>query len=150
MPDMMVWVWLAVLAAAALIESLTAALVSVWFAVGALAACIAAFAGATAAAQALLFIAVSIAVWAAARPLAKKYIDPRRVPTNVDRLLGAQARVTEDVSADSGAARADGKTWTARSADGAAIPAGETAEIVAVEGVKLILRPEAAREVPQP
>jgi membrane protein implicated in regulation of membrane protease activity len=39
---------------------------------------------------------------------------------------------------------ADGKTWTARSADGAVIPKGEVVEIAAMEGIKLIVRAKAA------
>ena len=142
----MVWTWLAVMALAVFAEMSTMALVSVWCAVGALAAVFAAYFGAPLAAQLLLFIGVSIVTAAVVRPLAKKYADPYKVPTNADRLVGRQAKVTEaiDNAAATGAVYADGKTWTARSADGAVIPKGETVEVAAMEGIKLIVRAKAA------
>ena len=142
----MVWTWLAVMALAVFAEMSTMALVSVWCAVGALAAVFAAYFGAPLAAQLLLFIGVSIVTAAVVRPLAKKYADPYKVPTNADRILGRQAKVTEaiDNAAATGAVYADGKTWTALSADGAVIPKGETVEVAAMEGIKLIVRAKAA------
>ena len=142
----MVWTWLAVMALAVFAEMSTMALVSVWCAVGALAAVFAAYFGAPLAAQLLLFIGVSIVTAAVVRPLAKKYADPYKVPTNADRILGRQAKVTEaiDNAAATGAVYADGKTWTARSADGRVIPAGELVEVERMEGVKLIVRQRAA------
>ena len=41
---------------------------------------------------------------------------------------------------NTGAVYIDGKTWTARSADGDVIPAGAQAEILRMEGVKLFVR----------
>ncbi len=142
----MVWTWLAVMALAVFAEMSTMALVSVWCAVGALAAVFAAYFGAPLAAQLLLFIGVSIVTAAVVRPLAKKYADPYKVPTNADRLVGMEARVTETINNDAatGAVYVDGKTWTARSADGAVIPKGETVEVAAMEGIKLIVRAKAA------
>ena len=40
----------------------------------------------------------------------------------------------------------DGKTWTARSADGAVIPAGTRVRIEGMEGVKLLVRELAEEE----
>ena len=116
---------------------------------GALAAVFAAYFGAPLAAQLLLFIGVSIVTAAVVRPLAKKYADPYKVPTNADRLVGMEARVTETINNGypTGAVYADGKTWTARSADGEVIPAGATVEIVRMEGVKLLVRSQAAVSV---
>ena len=39
-----------------------------------------------------------------------------------------------------GAVYVDGKTWTARSADGAVIPEGAMVEILRMEGVKLFVK----------
>lgn len=144
--EQMVYVWLAVMVLALIIEGTTMAMVSVWCAVGGLVALFAAYFGASLAAQLLLFVGVSIAVAAVAKPLAKRYADPHKVPTNADRLLGMEARVVETIHNDypTGAVYVDGKTWTARSADGAVIAKGETVEIERMEGVKLIVRAKAA------
>lgn len=141
----MVWVWVAVMALAAFVEAATPMLVSIWFSVGALAAMLAAYFGASITVQLLLFVFVSIAALVGLRPLAKRFIDPHIVPTNADRLLGSEAQVTETIDNEhsAGAVYIDGKTWTARSEDGNIIPAGEQVEVVRMEGVKLFVRPRA-------
>ena len=146
MLDMMVWVWLGVTALAAFVEAVTMTLVSVWCVAGGLVAVFAAYFGASVPTQLLLFLGVSILTAAVVRPLAKKYADPHKVATNADRLLGMEAKVTEDIdnARASGAVYVDGKTWTARSTDGGRISAGETVEIAGMEGVKLIGRAKAA------
>lgn len=138
----MVWTWLGVMAVSAFVEAATLTLVSIWFAAGALAATFAAYAGASLTVQLILFVGVSIAACVAVRPLARRFVAPNVVPTNADRLLGAEARVTEEIdnAAPSGAVYVDGKTWTARSAGGEVIPAGTKVEIQRMEGVKLFVK----------
>lgn len=142
MLDMMVWVWLGVTALAAFVEAVTMTLVSVWCVAGGLVAVFAAYFGASVPTQLLLFLGVSILTAAVVRPLAKKYADPHKVATNADRLLGMEAKVTEDIdnARSSGAVYVDGKTWTARSADGAVIPAGTQVKVQKIEGVKLLVQ----------
>ena len=146
MTDMMVWFWVGAMALAAFLEMATMTLVSIWCAVGALVCVFAAYFGASLQVQLLLFVGISILTAAVVRPLAKKYADPHKVPTNADRLLGMEGLVTETInnSHSTGAVYVDGKTWTARSADGEVIPKGELVEIERMESVKLIVRAKAA------
>ena len=146
MTDMMVWFWVGVMALAAFLEMATMTLVSIWCAVGALVCVFAAYFGASLQVQLLLFVGISILTAAVVRPLAKKYADPHKVPTNADRLLGMEGLVTETINNGhcTGAVYVDGKTWTARSADGEVIPKGELVEIERMESVKLIVRAKAA------
>lgn len=146
MTNVMVWFWIGVVALAVFVEMSTMALVSVWCAVGGLVCVFAAYFGVSIQAQLLLFVGVSILAAAIVRPLAKKYADPHKIPTNADRLLGMEGRVTETINNahSTGAVYIDGKTWTARSADGEVISKGETVEIERMEGVKLIVRARAA------
>ncbi len=139
----MVWTWLAIMALAIFVEAATPVLVSIWFAVGALTAMIAAALDASLILQLLLFVFVSIAALVLARPLAKRLLDPHLVPTNADRVIGMEARVTEKIVNDyaQGAVYVDGKTWTARSDSDESIPAGTQVEVLRMEGVKLIVRP---------
>ncbi len=140
--------WIAAIVVFGVVEAVTAGLVSIWFVPGAVAGLIAAMAGAGLLVQLVLFLAVSAAALAATRPLVKKLSAGRAVPTNADRVLGRTARVTETIDNDSasGAVYVDGKTWTARSADGSVLPAGSRVEIRRMEGVKLIV--EAAQKAP--
>ena len=138
----MIWIWLLALAGFAAAEAATAGLVCIWFAVGALGAFFAALAGLQLTVQLVIFAVVSAAALAVSRPLARRFIRVRKEPTNLDRVIGLTGQVTEDIDGASGAVYVDGKTWTARSADGRRIPAGARVEIMSMEGVKLFVKLE--------
>ena len=144
----MTMLWIGAIIVFGVVEALTAGLVSIWFVPGAVAGLIAAMLGAGILAQLVLFLVVSAAALAATRPLVKKLTAGRTVPTNADRLLGEQGKVTEtiDNANAQGAVYADGKTWTARSTDGAVIPAGAQVHIEGMEGVKLLVREIAEKD----
>ena len=134
--------WIAAIVVFGVVEAVTAGLVSIWFVPGAVAGLIAAMAGAGLLIQLVLFLAVSAAALAATRPLVKKLSAGRAVPTNADRVLGREAKVTETIDNENstGAVYVDGKTWTARSVDGIVIPVGEQVEVSSMEGVKLLVQ----------
>ena len=102
-----------------IIEALTISLAGIWFAIGAVCALITALLGAPVWLQIVWFVLISVILLIATRPLAKKYVNGRRQPTNADRLLGQNVRVTERIDNidGTGAVFADGKTWTAMSPD---------------------------------
>lgn len=141
--------WLIAVVAFGVVEIATTGLVCVWFACGSVAALIAAACGAAFWTQMALFAAVAAVALAATRPLVRKLRNKKTVPTNADRVLGAVARVTEtiDNASGSGAVYADGKTWTARSADGGIIPAGSRVTVESLEGVKLFVKFNETAEV---
>lgn len=138
----MMWLWLVAVVLFGAVEAATAGLVSIWFAVGAIGAFFAALADLGITAQLVIFAVVSAAALAVTRPLMHTFGRTRRVPTNLDRVIGRTGQVTEDVDnrAASGAVYVDGKTWTARSVGGEFIPAGTQVEIQRMEGVKLFVK----------
>ena len=140
--DYMIWVWLGAAVVFGVAEALTAGLVSIWFVAGSAAALIGAFLGAGLGVQVALFVVVSAAALAVTRPLVRRYTAGKAVPTNLDRVLGDSGKVMETIDNEnsSGAVYVDGKTWTARSADGSVIPAGTVVEILRMEGVKLFVK----------
>ena len=135
-------VWTAAIILFGVVEAATAGLVSIWFVAGALVALVAAFVDASLTIQIILFLVVSAAALALTRPLLKKLTTPDAIPTNADRVLGELAKVTETIDNEnsSGAVYVDGKTWTARSADGTVIPAGSRVRVEQMEGVKLLVK----------
>ena len=139
---MMTIVWTAAIILFGVVEAMTAGLVSIWFVAGALVALVAAFVDASLTLQIILFLVVSAAALALTRPMLRRITNANAIPTNADRVLGAVAKVTERIDNEnsSGAVYVDGKTWTARSADEAVIPAGVRVRIESMEGVKLLVK----------
>jgi len=136
-----VFVWIAVTVAFIIIEAITTQLLTIWFAAGAAAAVIATLLDASPLVQCIVFVAVSLIALIATRPLVKKLTKQKFSPTNADRFIGETAIVTENISniAQTGLVKLQGTVWTARSADGEAIPEGETVTVKKIEGVKLIV-----------
>ena len=139
----MMIVWLAAFVIFAIFEAATIQLVSIWFAAGSLAALVITLFHGPLWLQFTVFLVVSIVVLALARPLIKRHLAARFRPTNIDRVMGAVCRVTEDIDnvAPSGAVSVQGKVWTARSKSGAPLKAGSLVRAVAIDGVKLIVIP---------
>lgn len=139
----MVIVWTVAVAAFLAVEAATVGLVSIWFAIGSAAALIAAALGAAIWLQIVLFLAVSAVVLAGLRPLARRYLDVRKKPTNADRVIGTIGTVTEDIDniSGTGAANVAGRIWTARSLTGEDIRSGEYVRVSSIQGVKLIVEP---------
>lgn len=118
-------------------------LVSIWFAIGALVAGIAALLDGALWLQITLFLVVSCALLAAMLPLVKKYVTPKIVKTNVDSVIGSQGYVTEEIDnlAATGQVKLGGMFWTARSADESKIEAGTLVQVQKIEGVKAFVSP---------
>lgn len=135
--------WLVLAAAFLVIEFGTVTLVSVWFVGGSLAAMAAALLGAELWLQVLIFALVSVTLLLLLRPFFRKFVNPHKVKTNIDALIGKQAVVTEPINnlAGAGEIRLDGVVWSARSADNKIIPAGTVVTIRAIEGVKAMVLP---------
>ena len=136
-------IWLILMILFLIMEANTVSLVSAWFAVGSLAALIASLFGAQLWLQITLFLVVSAASLACMRPLVRKYIKPRIVPTNTDALLQSQGYVTEDIDnlAAHGQVKLGAMEWTARSTDGYPIQAGTLVQVDKIEGVKVFVTP---------
>lgn len=136
-------VWLVLLILFAASEAITVGLTSIWFAAGALVALIAALLGGPVWVQITLFLAISLLCLAAVRPLAKKHLNDKVVPTNADRAIGEEIPVTQDIDnlRGRGAVVIRGMTWSARSQDGSAIPAGTMVKVLRIEGVRVFVEP---------
>lgn len=139
----MQFLWLALMVVFLATEAGTVTLISAWFAAGALAALIAAFLGAEIWLQVTVFFVVSVALLICLRPLARKYLKPRIVRTNVDSLIGSEGYVTADIDniAAVGQVKLGAMEWTARSSSGENIPKGTLVKVERIEGVKAFVAP---------
>lgn len=133
--------WLAAFLVFAIGEAVTVGLISVWFAVGALAGLFATALGAGLWLQIAVFLGVSALALALFKPLSSKFLKPKPSATNADQVIGAAALVTEtiDNAQAQGQVKVRGQIWTARSDQGVVIPAGRDVRVLRIEGVKVIV-----------
>ena len=135
-------VWLIVFVIFAALELVSLGMTSIWFAIGALAACVTSLFTENWIIQAVVFIIVTVAVLIFLRPLAVKYINDKAEKTNVESMIGKRAKVIVDIDNMNakGMVCIDGMEWTARSADGKELSKDTLVEVVAIEGVKAIVK----------
>jgi membrane protein implicated in regulation of membrane protease activity len=138
------WVlWLILLVIFLVIEIATLGLTTIWFAGGALVACIASLCQLSLPVQSVLFVIVSVVLLIFTRPVATRFFNRDRVRTNADSLIGQNGIVTEQIDniVGHGIVCVNGQEWTARSADDSlTIEKGQQVEILEIRGVKLIVK----------
>lgn len=135
-------IWAAIIILFAVLEIVTAQLISIWFVLGAVGALIAAFCGANTTIQIVVFIAVTVITLIATRPIVKKHLNTKVQSTNADRCIGKTAVVIEQIDnlLPSGQVKVDGAVWTARSSDNTVIPADTIVTVEKIDGVKLMVK----------
>ena len=135
-------VWLGIFLVLLVLEIISLGLTTIWFAGGALAAFAAALLGANIIIQAVLFLVISLVLLFVTRPIAVKYFNNNLAKTNVENVIGKTANVSRQIDNVNslGEAVLEGETWMARSENNEIIAEGTLVTVVAVEGVKLIVR----------
>lgn len=134
-------IWCVILIALLLVELSTANLTTIWFAGGALFAWFASLLKAPLWLQILVFFIVSIVTLILTRPLVKKMMDRKVVPTNADRAVGKEAWVTATVdnTRGEGIVNLEGSDWTAISESGEVLAEGTKVVVREIRGVKLVV-----------
>jgi membrane protein implicated in regulation of membrane protease activity len=132
------FVWLAVALAFGVAEMLTLAFYGIFFAVGGLAAAVAALLGFSQVVQVIVFCVVSIGGVLAARPPMMRYLHRRGEPgllSGAQSMIGVEAPVVDEIqdAHHPGHVRIAGENWPAVSREGTRISAGST---VRVEGLR--------------
>ena len=111
------YVWFALMVVFIIMEASTVTMVSIWF------------------------LAVSALLLWCLRPVVKKHFTPKLEKTNVDAVIGAVGRVTEQISnVDAcGHVKLGAMEWAARSTDGTTIEEGALVCVDRVEGVRVFV-----------
>lgn len=133
--------WLIVFVVLIAIEIATLALTTIWFAGGAFIGFLLSLLGFSTGIQLVGFVLISFLLLFLTRPFAKHCITHTE-KTNVDSLVGHEARVTAEIDnrKETGTAMVNGQEWTARAeGDEAIYPVGTIVEIRKIQGVKLIV-----------
>ena len=133
--------WLALFVVFLIVEAGTVALVSIWFALGALAALLACVLGAEMWLQITVFLVVSLVLLAVLWKRVRNKLTTTK--TNVDSVIGAEGYVTEAIDnlSYTGRVKLGGITWAARSTSGAGITVGTLVKVERIEGVKVFVSP---------
>ena len=145
MDSIEVYVWLILFIVLTAIEMATFQLVTIWFAVGAVAAFITSLFSTSLEIQLIVFLAVSMLLLILVRPIAGRFLQTKTVKTNVDslkRIFGDYATVTARIHNQEGFGKAviRGQEWTAAAEkDDEIIEAGSRVVVTGIRGVKLIV-----------
>lgn len=141
------WFWIALAAVLSLVEFTTFNLATIWFALAALlTALVAGICGSSIdffvllKIELALFFAASIIMLIFTRPIAVKKFKVGKVKTNVDDLIGREARVITTIPPhDKGEVKINGLVWSAITEDASELQKDSLCKIIRIEGVKLIV-----------
>lgn len=116
-------------------------LVSIWFAIGALGSLVVSLVSDSITIQVIIFVVLSVASLIFVRPITHKILKGSETATNADRLIGKTYVLNKEVTKDEwGLMKINGDEWSVTTADHSEIEAGTLVEVVAIEGVKLIVK----------
>lgn len=135
--------WLIIFVILLIVEIATLGLTTIWFAAGSLTAFFFGVIGFGTTVQLVVFLIVSVLLFAITRPIAVKYFNKERAKTNAESLIGEQALVIEDIDTvqSVGCVEIRGMEWSAKTDE----PDGKIAKnkivvVDGIQGVKLIVR----------
>ena len=136
-------IWLALMVIFLIAEALTVSMVSLWFAAGAVVALLLSLLHLQVWVQVVVFFVVSGVLLACLRPMVRRHVAPKIVPTNVDAIVGTRGIVTAEIDnvCAAGQVKVNGMEWSARSTTGEIIPEGTLIRVERIEGVKAFVTP---------
>jgi membrane protein implicated in regulation of membrane protease activity len=133
--------WLVALGGLGIVGVMTSVVEFGMFAIGALAASIAAGLGAGLILQCVVFSAVSISLLVFVRPIAIRQLQAApRTRTGIDALTGKTALVLERVDEHGGRIKLAGEVWSARSMDATRVfEPGEKVDVAEIDGATAVV-----------
>lgn len=139
------WIfWLVLVIVLSFVEIATVSLVSIWFVASGIVAMILSFFIEDTAIITTIFILLGIFLLVISRPIVNKLRSKDNEKTNLDRIIGETAIVTEDIKKNVvGKVKVDGKRWSAVSKEKCL--KGDTVKVLKIDGVKLIVEKESEK-----
>lgn len=132
----MTWIWLGIVIVLVLIEISTVNLVTVWYIASAIVSLILSLFIDSYFIEFLVFVILGTILLFTTRKYLLQLIGKNNEKTNLDRVIGMEAIVTEEISKNkSGEVKVDGKRWTAISDK--TIKVDSTVKVLSIDGVKL-------------
>jgi len=129
-------VWLIVMLVLSFIEVCTFNLVTIWFVASAGISLLLSFFTQSYTLQFIVFGVSGLILMILTRPILNKFLNKEKTKTNLDRVIGMEAVVTEKISKNNvGEVKVDGKRWSATSDK--VLNEGDVVTVIAIDGVKL-------------
>lgn len=134
------WItWLIIVILLTILEVITINLVSVWFIVSGIVSLFLSFVIDSFYIQFMVFVCLGLVLMLLTRPYLVKKLSKKKVSTNLDRVIGMEGIVTEEITKFKiGEVKVDGKKWSAIANE--KIKVGEEVIVDSIDGVKLIVR----------
>lgn len=137
------WIlWLIVAGFFFILEIITSGFLVCWLGIGALLSMILSFFVDNIVIQVIVFAISSIVLIVLTKPLVKKFIDKKTIPTNKDSLIGKEGIVVQaiDTIKAEGQVKLLGEVWSARAFnEGKIIEKGKNVIVREIIGVKLVV-----------
>ena len=129
-------IWLIIVSILAFFELITNNLVTIWFVISGIFALILSIFIDNIPIQFAVFMIGGIILLLLTKPILMKHFNVKKEKTNVDRIIGMEGEVTEEIiNNKNGAVKIDGKEWTAFSSQ--EISKGKLVKVLEIKGVKL-------------
>ncbi len=136
--DVMLWIWLGIVIALALIEILTINLTTIWFVASGLCALAISFFVDNYVIQFSVFVIGGILLLLFTRSFLVNKLSIVGSRTNLDRVIGMDGIVTEEITKNKpGEVKVDGKRWTAVADKDLSVDT--VVKVKAIDGVKIIV-----------
>ncbi len=134
------WVfWLIIIIVLTVLELSTVSLVSIWFITSAIISLLISFVIKDFFIQFAIFSLLGLVLMITTRPILNKWLKPKEVKTNLDRVIGMEGIVTEVITKNKiGGIKVAGKNWSAVAKE--KINKDEVVVVEEIDGVKLIVR----------
>lgn len=149
MEEYLPYIWLGIIMVSFIVEANTAALVAIWFVPAALFSMTLSFFDVPIVVQMLVFLLLSAFFIFLSFKIFKRKEFVKPIATNADSVIGENAVVIEAIDnlSYTGQVKVRGQVWTARSYDeNVKYDKGEILNVIAIEGVKLIVKKENNQE----
>lgn len=126
-----------------IVEIATVGFLIFWLGIGALLAMVTSFITDSIIAQTVVFVITSCILIPLTKPLADKFTSKKTVATNSYSLINKHGIVTIDIDPieATGQVKVNGEIWSAKTQDESVISKGTEIEVLAIDGVKLIVSP---------
>ncbi len=137
------WVWMILAAVFVVGEIFTAGFFLLWFGIGAAAAGLVALSGLGMIEQLIVFIALSLVLFAISRRFANRFSNEQPPGIGANRLIGMEGIVLQSIDnlRNTGRVRVSGEEWRAESENDGRIEQGQRVSVNSVTGTHLVVTP---------